>query len=116
MNDNELRKIFDLDDCGDYYILSKKASSLFKDGNYKYQTVEALAKLIKESADNLYNIALLDDSVKLNRVLSLITEYGPIHGNHHKQWVLDQVIRILVDDYSEWIKINGYKWDTGIAP
>lgn len=57
-------------------------------------------------------------------VMSLIEQYGGIDGSHHKQWVIDQIARILVDDYGEWVVEmcdgedgpNTYDWDIGIAP
>lgn len=57
--------------------------------------------------------------------LEMIFDYGGIDGAHHKQWVLDQVVRILAgEDYDKWIKLyeggedgpHTYSWDTGIAP
>lgn len=58
------------------------------------------------------------------RALELIYQYGGTDGGHHKQWVLDQLVRILAPDYDQWIKdfCNGedgpetYAWDEGIAP
>ena len=59
------------------------------------------------------------------RVLDLIFEYGQIDGEHHKTWVIDQIVRILMkDQYDEWIKNyvydeetgDIYSWDKGIAP
>lgn len=58
-------------------------------------------------------------------VLDLIFEYGQIDGEHHKIWVIDQIVRILTKDkYNEWIKNyvydeetgDIYSWDKGIAP
>ena len=57
-------------------------------------------------------------------VLDFIAEWGGIDGGHHKQWVLDQLVRILADDYDKWINEwqdgeDGpltYLWDEGIAP
>ena len=58
-------------------------------------------------------------------VLDLIFEYGQIDGEHHKTWVIDQIVRILTKDkYNEWIKNyvydeetgDTYSWDKGIAP
>lgn len=56
----------------------------------------------------------------------LILDYGGIDGAHHKQWVLDQVLRIcLGNEYEDKIKeYQGddgtgepeYLWDEGIAP
>ena len=61
---------------------------------------------------------------KTNKALDLILRYGGIDGAHHKQWVLNQIVRILADDYDEWVKKyedgeDGpctYDWDEGIAP
>ena len=59
------------------------------------------------------------------KALHLIEQYGQIGGDHHRCWVLDQVVRALVaDQYEDWVK--GYKdgedgpdtydYDEGIAP
>lgn len=62
---------------------------------------------------------------KEKKVLDIIEQYGSIDGNHHKQWVLDQVIRILTEEeYEKWIKEfkdgedgpETYDWDEGIPP
>ena len=54
-----------------------------------------------------------------------IEEYGGIDGGHHKQWLLDQVVRFLTDNrYESWVTFyqsgedgpDTYEWDTGIAP
>ena len=34
---------------------------------------------------------------KEERISFLINEYGWIDGAHHKQWILDQVMRIILD-------------------
>jgi hypothetical protein len=52
------------------------------------------------------------------------TRFGMIPGEHHKQWVIDQMLHaVLGDKYQEWLirmnSIPGYEdepWDTGIAP
>lgn len=58
--------------------------------------------------------------------LELIAEYGTVDGDSHKQWLLDQVVRILAGDgYEEWIRSLSdgleeddapIEWDEGIAP
>lgn len=61
---------------------------------------------------------------KICDALKLIYQYGGTDGGHHKQWILDQLVRILSDDYIQWVKNyeNGedgpktYEWDEGIAP
>ena len=53
-----------------------------------------------------------------------IAEYGALDGSHHKMWVVDQMVRVLADDYGEWVRQfedgddgpNTYDWDVGIAP
>jgi hypothetical protein len=62
---------------------------------------------------------------RVERALDLIQRYGGFDGGHHKQWVLDQVVRALTEDgYGAWVADfeNGedgphtYEWDKGIAP
>jgi hypothetical protein len=61
---------------------------------------------------------------RIEEALKLIAEYGGIDGGHHKQWVLDQLARILSLDYDQWVKeyqdgedgAETYTWDIGIAP
>jgi predicted nucleic acid-binding Zn-ribbon protein len=60
--------------------------------------------------------------------LEIIEQYGGFDGAHHKQWILDQVVRKLVGDkYEEWVKemcgeydeeeeMYEYDWDEGIPP
>lgn len=59
------------------------------------------------------------------RALDLINRYGGIDGEHHKQWVIDQVVRILAgDDYADWVAqhkagddgLNTYDWNEGVPP
>lgn len=66
----------------------------------------------------------LAPEIRVARALDLIHRYGGIDGGHHKQWVLDQVVRVLSADYDQWVKNqcdgeNGpqtYLWEEGIAP
>jgi hypothetical protein len=62
---------------------------------------------------------------KIDAALDLIIRYGGIEGDHHKAWVLDQVVRILTgDEYEEFVfeACKGedgdwtYSWECGIAP
>lgn len=59
------------------------------------------------------------------KALELIEKYGGIDGGHHKQWVLDQVVRALTGGkYADWVSAQcsgenspcTYNWDVGIAP
>ncbi len=50
------------------------------------------------------------------KALDLIEQYGDIDGAHHKQWLIDQIVQCLTDDYGSWVSEYGHTWDTGIAP
>ena len=62
---------------------------------------------------------------KEQKALDLIEQYGGIDGAHHKDWVLDQVARILLGEgYEAWVVDlksgedgpETYGYDEGIAP
>lgn len=62
---------------------------------------------------------------QMDEALDVINQYGGIDGAHHKQWVLDQVVRKLTGDgYEAWVikqkdgedGPDSYDWDEGIAP
>ena len=75
-----------------------------------------------------YKSTNLDQAVELQQLneviektVSIAYEYGQIDGDHHKLWVIDQMLRVLLgEDYRDFIEDyeeNGeYKWDIGIAP
>lgn len=57
--------------------------------------------------------------------MAIILTHGGHDGSHHKEWVLDQVARVLLRDrYDEFVKWaneedgdpNAYEWSVGIAP
>jgi len=58
--------------------------------------------------------------VNCMEAVSLAARYGQIDGDHHKTWVIDQMVRSLLrDDYDNFIRgynAGGYTWDVGIAP
>lgn len=66
--------------------------------------------------------------IKLEDKLSKIEELvflGSIAGDHHKAWIIDQILRIVTgDNYEQWVKEfedgedgpHTYEWDVGIAP
>lgn len=66
-----------------------------------------------------------DDNRRIEIALSFASQYGGIDGDHHKTWVIDQMVRALTgDDYQAWLKEqkagedgpDTYSWDEGIAP
>lgn len=58
-------------------------------------------------------------------ILHFIFKYN-VDGGHHKQWQLDQIVRMLTGDkYEQYVKYmnydeedgpDTYSWDEGIAP
>jgi hypothetical protein len=59
------------------------------------------------------------------KALKAIEKWGNIEGDHHKQWLIDQIVRELTGEnyntwVNEWENVNkgqiSCKWDTGIAP
>lgn len=66
-----------------------------------------------------------ENSIKIQKALDVAYSHGQTAGDHHKAWVIDQMVRrLLGDDYAEWIKEykhedrddNAYTWDEGVAP
>lgn len=67
----------------------------------------------------------MTDAEKIQQAIKIAVEYGGIDGAHHKDWVIDQMVRALAEsDYEKIVADackdeNGetvYEWNTGIAP
>jgi len=56
------------------------------------------------------------------KAIKIAERFGMIDGAHHKQWVIDQMLRELLGErYEAWVaEMNSdpeYRpWDVGIAP
>jgi len=68
-----------------------------------------------------------NDSINIDRALTIAWDYSQIDGSHHKAWVIDQMVRKIIgneEKYNKFIKdfCDGedgeytYEWDVGIAP
>jgi len=62
---------------------------------------------------------------KINNALHIAYKFGGTDGEHHKDWVIDQMVRCLTEEgYNEWVAFackgedgpNTYTWNTGTAP
>lgn len=64
---------------------------------------------------------------RITRALNFAQSYGSIDGDHHKQWVIDQMVRALTGNtvaYAAWVAAtkagkegpNTYEWNEGVAP
>lgn len=60
----------------------------------------------------------MTDSERVVKCKELIMQYGGIDGAHHKDWVLDQCLRVLCDEseYKEFVSDPDYTHDEGIPP
>ena len=65
------------------------------------------------------------NSSRIHAALRIALQYSQIEGDHHRAWVIDQMVRALTGpDYGVWVAAacvgedgpNTYTWDTGIAP
>lgn len=74
--------------------------------------------------DNQSILDQVKDS-KIKKALILIQKYRGTDGAHHKDWVIDQVTRSLLEgDYGDFVREymsgedgpNTYEWEEGIAP
>jgi len=62
---------------------------------------------------------------RIKKAIKLAVKYGSIDGSHHKDWVIDQMVRVLAGDkYNKIVEDachgedgpNTYYWECGIAP
>ena len=67
----------------------------------------------------------MTDSQRIEKALRVAMRFGGTDGEHHKAWVIDQMVRALTGDgYEAWVAVkkvgedgpNTYDWDTGTAP
>jgi hypothetical protein len=83
--------------------------------------------MTQEAADEIERLRrALDLAIlRINTATGIAIRYGGIDGAHHKQWVIDQMMRELaVDDYEALVRQakdgddgpDTYEWDEGIAP
>lgn len=60
---------------------------------------------------------------RIEAAAKIAERFGMIDGDHHKQWVIDQMLRAMFTDeeYQQWVaQMNSDPeydpWDIGIAP
>ena len=65
------------------------------------------------------------DDPRIHAAIDIAVRYGGIDGDHHKAWVIDQMVRVLAGDvYDSVVKLacagddgpNTHEWDVGIPP
>ncbi len=83
-------------------------------------STENLAEMTRQRDVNNDLVNELMD--RRTKAVSVAEEDGMIDGAHHKQWVIDQMVRALLgNEYPAWVeKMNADDdydpWDVGIAP
>jgi hypothetical protein len=68
-------------------------------------------------------LSIEEAEARIQKALETIYSYGQTDGDHHKMWVIDQVVRALMgEDYEAWVaeyegdpddENNYYSWDEG---
>ena len=62
---------------------------------------------------------------RVDQAIRLAVRYGQIGGEHHKTWVIDQMVRVLAGEGYDSLVIDAkageygpetYSWEVGIAP
>lgn len=75
--------------------------------------------------DALRSLPAVPPSPGVAEAVRLAVEYGDIDGDHHKAWVIDQMVRALTGaKYEEVVREakagkdgpDTYEWDEGVAP
>jgi 3-methyladenine DNA glycosylase AlkC len=62
----------------------------------------------------------MTDSKRIKEAVNMAANFADIDGGHHKDWVIDQMVRLLLGDgYAAFIaefEEDGNQWPEGIAP
>ena len=65
------------------------------------------------------------EDIGVEAALGVIEQYGGIDGDHHKAWVIDQMVRAIAgEDYEKLVEgakagedgPETFTWEVGIAP
>lgn len=72
-----------------------------------------------------YKGAVMTDKEKIEKAIKIAWQYAQYDGSHHKMWVIDQMVRVLLGE-TEYINFidayqtpdgeDYYTWDMGVAP
>ncbi len=68
---------------------------------------------------------LITPADRIIAAIEIAVKHGGHDGEHHKAWVIDQMVRALAGDrYDELVRaacsgedgLETYRWDVGVAP
>ena len=95
---------------------------------------DPVKEVVKDDKDELVNVEF---KKRIDNALGFLSIWGQVEGDHHKAWVIDQVVRALCgcewnfsdsffqnEEYKDWVSgycyddnhVMEYEWDIGIAP
>jgi len=66
-----------------------------------------------------------DAQTRIDAALAVADSFGGTDGDHHKAWVIDQMVRAMLGDkYEEWVREHcdgedgayTYEWPVGVPP
>ena len=72
-----------------------------------------------------YKGEVMTDKEKIEKAIKIAWQYDQYDGSHHKMWVIDQMVRVLLGEteYKNFIDAyqtpdgeDYYTWDMGVAP
>ena len=67
----------------------------------------------------------MSEQDRIDKAIEIAVKYGGIDGAHHKDWVIDQMVRALAGDQYDAVVAEAcrgndgpqtYSWETGVAP
>ena len=73
----------------------------------------AAAQLAERDA----RVAELEAAQRANsEIVGLIAQWAFTDGSHHRQWLLDQILRAAAGNNYETVVSRLYEWDEGVPP
>lgn len=119
MNSDDLKKILTQKNIQEIKDRACRIDCEFHPKSITYNKTMTKTQYLKDMKDGVFKSK--DDKDKIQRALDVANSYGTIDGSHHKMWVIDQMVRILVGSEKDYLKNynpedENYPWDTGVAP
>lgn len=77
--------------------------------------IDKMIEKIYEADDRLENAPMDELHDRISSAAALLLENGQTDGIHHKQWVIDQALRMLLSEEA-YEKLTDENWEKGLAP
>ena len=116
--------------CGDALDWKRFSMELLSSNDLILEQLRSAVAVVQKECERIIReyraIKERDDGDCISKALAVAAQYAGIDGGHHKQWVIDQIVRELTGaGYESWVEAwehnedepdEPYKWDKGIAP